>query len=79
MDFVSGLPIRRKCSNAIWIIIDWLTKSTLFLPTKMTNSVNKLVKLYVDEMVRLHRVPISIVFYRDLRSLHDYGSVFNML
>jgi hypothetical protein len=73
MDFISGLPRGRKGSDAIWIIIDWLTKSTLFLLMKMIDSVDKLAKLYVDEVVRLYRVPISIVFYRDLRSLHDYG------
>jgi len=73
MDFVSVLSRGRKESDAIWIIIGWLTKSTLFLPMKMTDLVDKLAKLYVDEVVRLHRVPISIVFYRDLRSLHDYG------
>jgi len=73
MDFVSVLSRGRKENDAIWIIIDWLTKSTLFLPMKMTDLVDKLAKLYVDEVVRLHRVPISIVFYRDLRSLHDYG------
>jgi len=73
MDFVSVLSRGRKESDAIWIIIGWLTKSTLFLPMKMTDLVDKLAKLYVDEVVRLHRVPISIVFYTDLRSLNDYG------
>lgn len=72
MDFVSGLPRGKKGSVAIWIIINWFIKSTLFLPMKMTDSINKLAKLYMDKMVRLHRVPISIVFYKDLRSLHDY-------
>jgi hypothetical protein len=35
MDFVSGLPKSRKGHDAIWVIVDRLTKSSLFLPMKM--------------------------------------------
>jgi hypothetical protein len=65
MDFVSGLPRGKKGSDAIWVIMDRLTKSALFLAMKMIDSVEKLEKLYVDEVVRLHNVPVSIVSYRD--------------
>jgi hypothetical protein len=41
--------------------VDRLTKSALFLPMKMTDSVDKLAKLYVNEVIRLHGVPISII------------------
>lgn len=34
---------------------------------KMTNSMEKLAKLYVNKVVRLHGVPMSIVSYRDPR------------
>jgi hypothetical protein len=49
------------------------------LSMKMTNAVDKLAKLYVDKMVRLHGVPVSIVFIRTLDSLHDYSQIFNVL
>jgi hypothetical protein len=67
MDFVSGLPRGKKRSDAIWVIVDRLTKSALFLAMKMTDSVEKLTKLYVNEVVRLHGVPLSIVSDRDPR------------
>jgi hypothetical protein len=67
MDFVSGLPKRKRGRGVVWIIVDRLTKSTLFLLMKTTDSVNKLAKLYVNGMVRLHGVPISIFFDRDPR------------
>jgi len=41
--------------------VDRLTKSALFLPMKMTDSVDKLAKLYVNEVIRLHGVPVSII------------------
>jgi hypothetical protein len=65
MDFVSGFPKGRKGNDAIWVIVDRLTKSTLFLPIKMTNSVDKLAKIYINEVVRLHGILVSIVSDRD--------------
>ena len=67
MDFISGLPRSRKGHDAIWVIVDRLTKSSLFLPMKMGVSVEKLAQLYIKEVVRLHGVPVSIVSDRDPR------------
>jgi hypothetical protein len=61
MDFMSGFSKGRKGNDAIWIIIDRLTKSALFLPIKMTDLVDKLAKIYINEVVRLHKILISIV------------------
>jgi len=41
--------------------MDRLTKSAIFLLVKMTDPVDKLDKIYVNEVVRLHGVPTSIV------------------
>ena len=67
MDFVVGLPRCQSGYDAIWVIVDRLTKSAHFLPMKNSDSVEKLVKLYVKEIVRLHDTPISIVSDRDPR------------
>jgi len=67
MDFVTGLPRGKKGNDAIWVIVDRLTKSALFLPMKMTDLVDKLAKLYVNEVIRLHRVLVSIISDRDPR------------
>jgi hypothetical protein len=67
MDFVLGLPRGKRGNDAIWVIVDRLTKSAFFLPVKMTDPVDKLAKMYVNEVVRLHGVPISVVSDRDLR------------
>jgi len=65
MDFVSGLPRTVKGCDAIWVVVDRLTKSAHFLPIKKTYPLNRLAKLYVEEMVRLHGVPSSIVSDQD--------------
>jgi len=66
-DFVMILPKGKKGNDAIWVVVDQLTKSALFLPMKMTDSVDKLAKLYVNEVIRLHGVPVSIISDRDPR------------
>jgi len=65
MDFVSGFPKGKKENDAIWVIVDRLMKSMLFLSIKMTDLVDKLAKIYINEVVRLHRILISIVLDRD--------------
>jgi hypothetical protein len=67
MDFVSGLPKKKRGNNVIWVIVDRLTKSALFLPMRKTDSIDKLAQFYVNEVIRLHGVPVSIVSDRDPR------------
>ena len=67
MDFVTGLPRTQRQHDAIWVIVDRLTKSAHFLPINIEDSLKKLAQLSVDEIVRLHGVPVSIVSYRDPR------------
>ena len=67
MDFVTGLPRTQKQHDAIWVIVDRLTKSAHFLPINVEDSVEKLDKLYVDKIMRLHGVPVSIVSDQDPR------------
>ena len=78
MDFIIGLPRTRRQHDAIWVIVDRLTKSAHFLPVRNDDPLKKLAYLYVEEIVRLHGIPISIVSDRDPRftsrfwsSLHD--------
>ena len=54
MDFMTGLPRSARGSNAIWVIVDRLTKSAHFLPIKTTFTVVQYAKLYLREIVRLH-------------------------
>jgi hypothetical protein len=67
MDFVVGLPRTPRGLNAIWVIMDRLTKSAHFIPINMKFSMEKLTTLYINEIVRLHGVPSSIVSDRDPR------------
>ena len=56
MDFVTGFPRTKRQHDAIWLIVDLLTKSAHFLLVNVEDSLEKLAQLYVDEIVRLHGV-----------------------
>jgi len=47
MDFVSAFPKEKKGNDAIWVIVDRLTNSVLFLPIKMIDLVDRLAKIYI--------------------------------
>ena len=67
MDFMSGLSLKQKKHDSVWVIIDRLTKSAHFIPVRIDYSMHRLAKLYVDEIVILYGVPLSIVSDRDPR------------
>ena len=67
MDFVLGFPLTQQKHDFVWMIVDRLTKSAHFIPVRIDYSMDRLAKLYVDEIVRLHGVLLSIVSDRDQR------------
>ena len=76
MDFVTGFPWTQRQHDAIWVIVDRLTKSAHFLPVNVEDSLEKMAKLYVDEIVRLHCVPVSIVQIETPGSHQGFGLVY---
>ncbi|GKA97116.1 reverse transcriptase domain-containing protein [Tanacetum coccineum] len=65
MDFVTKLPKTSTSQDTIWVIVDRLTKSAHFLPMKETDSMEKLTRQYLKEVVLRNGVPVSIIFDRD--------------
>lgn len=67
MHFIISFPKTQAGCDAIWVIIDHLTKPVHFLAVKMTYSLEKYAEVYVNEIVRLYRVSKDIIFDHDLR------------
>ncbi|GJR73801.1 putative reverse transcriptase domain-containing protein [Tanacetum coccineum] len=67
MDFITKLPKTKSGHDTIWVIVDRLTKSAHFLATREDYSTERLAKLYIDEIVARHGVPVSIISDRDGR------------
>nr|GEU31721.1 putative reverse transcriptase domain-containing protein [Tanacetum cinerariifolium] len=67
MDFITKLPKTTNGYDTIWVIVDRLTKSVHFLPMTENDHMEKLMKLYIKEVVTRHGVPVSIIFDHDGR------------
>ncbi|GJQ96176.1 putative reverse transcriptase domain-containing protein [Tanacetum coccineum] len=65
MDFVTKLPRTSSGHDTIWVIVDRLTKSAYFLPMREDYKIERLARLYLNEIVTRHGVPISIISDRD--------------
>lgn len=59
--FYSGLPSTRRQHDSIWVIVYRMTKSTHFIPIKVSLSANDYSNLYTGGIVRLHGVLLSII------------------
>ncbi|KAI3818148.1 hypothetical protein L1987_11951 [Smallanthus sonchifolius] len=67
----------RKGYDAIWVVVDRLTKSAHFLPIKETYSSDRMVEMYVKEIVSRHGVPVSIISDRDTRFTSRFWKKFH--
>ncbi|GJT31124.1 retrotransposon protein, putative, ty3-gypsy subclass [Tanacetum coccineum] len=65
MDFVTKLPKLSQGYDTIWVIVDQLTKSAIFVPMRETNPMDKLARMYLMEVVTMHGIPLSIICDRD--------------
>ena len=76
MDFVVGLPLTGRKHDSVWVVIDQLMKSAHFLSVRTDYSLDKLVELYIEEIVWLHGIPMSIILDRDPRfTLRFWGKL----
>ncbi|GKC15536.1 putative reverse transcriptase domain-containing protein [Tanacetum coccineum] len=67
MDFVTKLPKSSQGYDTIWVIVDRLMKSAIFLPIRETDPMEKLARMYLKEVVTRHGIPVSIICDRDDR------------
>ncbi|GKD64536.1 putative reverse transcriptase domain-containing protein [Tanacetum coccineum] len=67
MDLVIKLPRTSSGHETIWVIVDRLTKSSHFLPMREDYKMDRLARLYLNEIIARHGVPISIILDHDSR------------
>ena len=64
---MTHFPSTQWRHDAVWVIVDRLTKLAHFLAVRMTFTLKEFCWLYIREIVRLHGVPVSFVSDRDPR------------
>ncbi|GJZ43046.1 putative reverse transcriptase domain-containing protein [Tanacetum coccineum] len=72
MDFVMKHPKSSQGYNIIWVIVDRLTKSAIFVPMRETDPMDKLARMYLKEVVTRHGIPLSIICDRDPRFASNF-------
>lgn len=74
--FVTDFPVTMGGKNVIWITVDRLTKSSHFLPIRKLYGIEHLVEIYIEEIVKLHGVPVSIMSDRDSKFILIFWRAF---
>ena len=64
MDIVVGFPQTQKQYDSIWVVVDWLTKFSNFIPIKCTYMEKYYAKIFIDGIVCRHDIMSSIISYR---------------
>nr|GEZ73095.1 putative reverse transcriptase domain-containing protein [Tanacetum cinerariifolium] len=87
IDFVTKLPKSSQGYDIIWVVVDRLTKSTIFTPIRKTDPMDKLARIYLKEVVTRHGIPVSIIsdryprfvsnFWRSLQNALELSRVHN--
>ncbi|GJU37041.1 reverse transcriptase domain-containing protein [Tanacetum coccineum] len=72
MDFVTKLPKSSQGYDTIWVIVDRLTKSAIFVPMRETDPMEKLARMYLKEVVTRHGIPVSIICDRNPRFASNF-------
>ncbi|GKC60727.1 putative reverse transcriptase domain-containing protein [Tanacetum coccineum] len=72
MDFVTKVPKSSQGYDTIWVIVDRLTKSAIFVPMRETDPMEKLERMYLKEVVMRHGTPVLIICDRDLRFASNF-------
>jgi hypothetical protein len=65
MNFILGLPKTSTGEDSIWVVVDQLMKSAHFILIKVKDPMDKLARLFVQNVVCLHGLPSTIISNRD--------------
>ncbi|GKB31740.1 putative reverse transcriptase domain-containing protein [Tanacetum coccineum] len=69
MDFITKLPKTSGGYDTIWVIVDHLTMSAHFLPMRENDSMDKLARLYLKEVVTRHGIPTVTTDGQSVRTI----------
>ena len=78
MDFITHLPRTKAGYNALYVVVDWLTKLVHIVPTTdtATAAVVHVAQLILDAVFRIHGLPRNTVSNRDVKFTSSFWTAF---
>ena len=67
MDFIIGVPKRKKKNDPIFVVVDKLSKAPHFIPVMSTYKVLQIVGIFLKEIFILHGIPKAIISNLDTK------------
>ena len=77
--FCGRITKDQKRPYIIWVIVDHLNRSAHFLSIVNGISMEKLVKMYISDIICLHGVPVNIVSDRDPKFTSRFWSTYQRM
>lgn len=71
-DFITALPVTETGYDALYVVVDRLTKMIHLIPTHTTATAEDSAGLFFREIFRIHGLPSSIVSDRDAKFTSDF-------
>ena len=66
MDFITGLHVTNHRHDAIMVVVDQFSKVAHFVPIRSSYNAAMVAKIYMEQIVRLHKIPKKIISDRYL-------------